>query len=321
MMKRLTIPLLAVDGGGTKCRAVLVDRERNILGSAGAGACNYQGVGRAAAELELAKAIEAAVSALKRPSQQPIEVECAVLGLAGLDTEYDRKILLEMVKQVLTRLNIVAKNLLVENDGLVALLGATNGEPGVLVIAGTGSIAYGINEQGISARTGGWGHRVGDEGSGYWIGKNAITAILQAADGRGEVTELAASILPYLGLRDAEELFNWTYSSRYSVENVGELSRLVSAVAAGGDAVAKRILAAAGEELFAAAKAVIDRLDMRHKEFTYILQGGVLQNEGVIRALVVERLQQYSPLAKLDLAKNEPIYGVIAKGLAYLRGE
>ncbi|MCK9905219.1 hypothetical protein MXD63_35165, partial [Frankia sp. Cpl3] len=241
MMERLTIPLLAVDGGGTKCQVVFADRQRNIRGSGRAGACNYQGSGTKSAALELTKGINAAVLELKQAlgasQAEEIEVECAVFGMAGLDTEHDRSIIFAMVQQVLQQLKIRVKQLLVENDGLAVLLGATNGEPGVLVIAGTGSIAYGINHAGISARAGGWGHRVGDEGSGYWLGKQAITAILQAADGRGKPTSLHKWILPHLGLQHPEELFNWSYGPCYSVEKVGELSRFVSLAAADGDEV------------------------------------------------------------------------------------
>lgn len=323
MMERLTIPLLAVDGGGTKCQVVFADRQRQIRGSGRAGACNYQGSGTEAAAEELRKGIGAAALELRQTlgvsQDQAIEAECAVFGMAGLDTEYDRSIILAMVQQVLAQLNIAVKHLLVENDGLAVLLGATNGEPGVLVIAGTGSIAYGINEMGISARSGGWGHRVGDEGSGYWMGKQAIIAILQAADGRGKSTSLQKHLLPHLGLQHPEELFNWSYGPDYSVEKVGELSRFVSIAAAEEDEVAKGILAAAADELFCAARAVIDRLAMKEKPFKIILQGGVLQNDDVVRQLVIEKLNQYSPQGKLDKARNEPIYGVIEKGFAHLR--
>ena len=261
MMERLTIPLLAVDGGGTKCQVVFADRQKHVRGSGRAGACNYQGSGTEAAARELLKGIGSAALELKQalgsPQAEEIEVECAVFGMAGLDTEHDRSIIFAMVQQVLQQLHIRVKHLLVENDGLAVLLGATNGEPGVLVIAGTGSIAYGINEEGISARAGGWGHRVGDEGSGYWLGKQAIIAILRERTEEENRLSLAKWILPHLGLRQSEELFNWSYGPDYSVKKVGELSRLVSFAAAYGDEAARNILISAAEELFAAARSVI----------------------------------------------------------------
>lgn len=329
-MAAVRIPLLAVDGGGTKCLAVLVDRSRQEVGTGRSGSCNYQGIGEEAAARELAAAIRQAMEdasernglahmlAAASDGKPEWDVECAVFGIAGLDTEHDRQVISDMVRVVLQQLRIHVRHLIVENDGFAALLGATGGKPGILVIAGTGSIAFGVNEAQETARAGGWGHRVGDEGSGYWIGKQAIMAVLKAADGRGETTVLKELILPYAGLQQVDELFNWTYSPHYSVDKVGELSPLVSQAADAGDRVAEAILQSAGEELFQAARAVIDHLQMTSKPFQMILQGGVLQNDERVRKIVVERVSGYASRVMIEEAQNDPIYGVISKGLAYL---
>ncbi|MED2254612.1 BadF/BadG/BcrA/BcrD ATPase family protein [Brevibacillus parabrevis] len=329
-MAVVRIPLLAVDGGGTKCLAVLVDRAAREVGQGRSGSCNYQGIGEEAAARELIAAIRQAMAdAVSRGAGKELgleqaagelewEIECAVIGIAGLDTEHDRRVISRMVSKVLYQLGIRVQHLIVENDGFAALLGATGGKPGILVIAGTGSIAFGVNDAQETARSGGWGHRVGDEGSGYWIGKQAIMAVLRAADGRGEPTLLQNLLLPHAGLERVDELFNWMYSDFYSVEKVGELSPLVSQAALAGDQVATRILQVAGEELFAAVRAVIDALDMKEKPFQMIMQGGVLQNDDRVRTIVVERVQQYAAQVVIEKAQNDPIYGVIAKGLAYL---
>ncbi|WP_312112192.1 N-acetylglucosamine kinase [Brevibacillus reuszeri] len=329
-MAVVRIPLLAVDGGGTKCLAVLVDRSRQEVGMGRSGSCNYQGIGEEAASRELIAAIAQALEDAKARSglatqsesmtsgQVEWEVECAVFGLAGLDTEHDRQVICGMVENVLQSLNVNVRHLIVENDGFAALLGATGGKPGILVIAGTGSIAFGVNEKQQTARAGGWGHRVGDEGSGYWIGKQAIMAVLKDADGRGEKTILKELLLPYVGLTRVDELFNWTYSSHYSVDKVAELSPLVSQAANANDQVAQTILQVAGEELFLAVRAVMDQLEMKNKQFQMILQGGVLQNDERVRELVIERVNRYASQVVIENAQNAPIYGVIAKGLAYL---
>jgi N-acetylglucosamine kinase-like BadF-type ATPase len=329
-MAAVRIPLLAVDGGGTKCLAVLVDRSRQEVGTGRSGSCNYQGIGEEAASRELISAIrQAQEDALARngmpghfgklpAAETEWEVECAVLGLAGLDTEQDRQVITGMVRRVLQQLHIRVHHLIVENDGFAALLGATGGNPGILVIAGTGSIAFGVNDAQETARAGGWGHRIGDEGSGYWIGKQAIMAVLKAADGRGEATVLKDLLLPFIGLTKVDELVNWTYGPLYSVDKVGELSPLVSRAADAGDPVAASILQVAGDELFQAARAVIDNLNMKNKSFRMILQGGVLQNDDRVRESVVQRICSYASHVVMENAQNDPIYGVIAKGLAYL---
>lgn len=298
------LPLLAVDGGGTKCLAVFADHEERIIGQGRSGSCNYQGIGVEAAAREIAAAIKAAMDDVRQTDQRfagdaPWEVECAVFGLAGLDTEHDRIILEAMVQNILTDLHIEVDQLTVENDGFAALLGATGGEPGILVIAGTGSIAFGINEAGVTARAGGWGHRVGDEGSGYWIGKQAITAVLKCADGRGKPTQLTEEILSFLGLPNTDALVNWTYGSDYSVEKIGELSRLVSQTAERDDMVAIQILQRAAEELADTAKAVVDRLSLKEKKFIMILQGGVLQNAGIVREQVEKLVAGYAPYVQV----------------------
>ncbi|NRF92020.1 N-acetylglucosamine kinase [Paenibacillus frigoriresistens] len=323
-METLKIPLLAIDGGGTKCFAVFMDLEGNMLGQGKGGSCNYQGIGRDAAVRELIHGIQEAIVDLGRDSEDftkysNIEIECAVFGLAGLDTEYDRQIIMGLVSEVLEYLHIQVQHLVVDNDGFAALLGATAGEPGILVIAGTGSIVFGINGQGETTRSGGWGHRVGDEGSGYWIGKQAVMAILKAYDGRSEATRMGEWIFPHLGMNNEEELFNWIYSSDYSVEKLSELSRLVSLAALEGDYVAETILTAAGHELFLCVRAVIKQLKFEDKPFKMILQGGVLQNEDLVGDTLVQKLIELTPLVQLETAKKEPIYGVMAMGISYLK--
>ncbi|MED4907934.1 BadF/BadG/BcrA/BcrD ATPase family protein [Brevibacillus centrosporus] len=327
-MAAVRIPLLAVDGGGTKCLAVLVERSGQEVGSGRSGSCNYQGSGEEAAARELMQAISQALGeALTHYPNVPStpsaewEVECAVFGIAGLDTEHDRQVITGMVQRVLQQLHVHVRHLIVENDGFAALLGATGGKPGILVIAGTGSIAFGVNDAQETSRAGGWGHRVGDEGSGYWIGKRAIVAVLKAADGRGAPTLLKDLLLPFIGLSRVDELFNWTYGSFYSVDKVGELSVLVSQAADQGDPVALEILQDAGEELFLAVRAVIEALHMKDKPFQLILQGGVLQNDDRVREIVIDRVNRYASSAVIENAQNDPIYGVIAKGLAYLDGQ
>lgn len=344
-MMTATVPLLAVDGGGTKCLAVFADTEGRMLASGRAGSCNYQGAGREPAALELTRAIQEAkrqlaVSAAvgnKPPESDvesaslaqketanimedgPLHVTCAVFGVAGLDTEYDRQVIEGMVREALARTEVTADRIFVENDGVAALLGATGGAPGILIIAGTGSIMFGINDQGKSARSGGWGHRIGDEGSGYWIGKQAINAVLRGFDGRGSHTALTGKLLRHLGLRTEEELFNWVYSAEYSVNKTAELARYVSEAEQEGDEIACLILETAADELFLGARSVMSKLGMATASFTVILQGGVLQNNPLVRNRLAAAFRSVSPLALIDEAKKEPIYGVIAQGLQLLR--
>jgi N-acetylglucosamine kinase-like BadF-type ATPase len=327
-MTQLKIPLLVVDGGGTKCLAIILDREGKELGRSQAGSCNYHGTGVEASARELKKALsdtfmtffqkETSAEGMMANPELEIEIECAVFGMAGLDTTKDFTVIENIIKNVCKELSITAKQVMIENDGLLTLYGETNGKPGVLLIAGTGSIACGINNKGESARVGGWGHRIGDEGSGFWIGKQAIQAILQAYDGRGEVTKLTESILSHLHMKAPEELVNWVYSKEYSVKQVSALTYHVNKAAEADDAVANKILSRAAEELCISAEAIIQKLCLSEREFSVVLQGGVLKNIRIVRQKVEQYFQKYGSSVQIDTAKREPIHGGIVRGLSYL---
>ncbi|WP_201318862.1 MULTISPECIES: N-acetylglucosamine kinase [unclassified Paenibacillus] len=318
-----TFSLLAVDGGGTKCRAVVADVRGGWLGEGRAGSSNYQSVGQDAAAREVSLAVKAALTdagyAPERDGSGGVKLGCAVFALAGLDTEQDRTVLTALVVEVLHGLDIQVDRLIIENDGFAALLGATDGAPGVLVIAGTGSIVYGVNKEGMNCRAGGWGHLVGDEGSGYWIGKKAITAVMKAEDGRGRPTRLTERLLSHLGLNNAEELYNWTFSPEYSVERVAQLWEVVSQALNDGDEASRLLVEEAADELYQGASAVIRNLSMENEKFSVILQGGVLQNAPYLRGLICGRIRSDFPSAQWDSAKKEPVYGVISMGLAHIR--
>jgi len=143
---------------------------------------------------EAAEAITAAVEAAAE--EAGVEAfSAACLGIAGTDRPSGRDALMGMLEIPSGRVRIVT-------DAVAALAGATGGGPGVIVISGTGSIAYGVDSEGGTARAGGWGWMVDDEGSGYDIGRKAMAAALRAHDGRGEPTTLADKVKSVLGLRD-----------------------------------------------------------------------------------------------------------------------
>lgn len=310
-MNKDTIELLAVDGGGTKTHAVLVNAEGTILGEGRAGASNYQVVGEDGAKEALIEAVLAAFTEVGGL----VNVEKAVFALAGIDTSKDEKIVEGVVQRVVTDLSIQIDHLLIENDCLSALLGATQNKAGILLIAGTGSIVYAHDGNKRIVRSGGWGHRVGDEGSGYWIGKHAIQSVLKMQDGRGERTLLARLVLDKLGFNRIEDLYNWTYSDSYSVDDVGALASVVDEAYKLGDAVSKRILDHATDELILLIKTVMEKADIQQEDFDLILQGGVFHHNTYIKNQVLERIQQYTTKVNFVRTTEEPIRNIIKRGL------
>ena len=188
--------MLGIDAGGTKTVALLADAEGTVVGEGRAGGANLQAHG----ELEVEKILHHVIDvAMEGRSELPAAV---CLGLAGVDREGDGQV----IRGIMRRLGFREHTLIV-NDALIALVagvplreGNTTVSQGVVLISGTGSIAYGVNRQGLAARAGGWGTSLGDEGSGYWIGRRALKAVARATDGRGPHTRLTALVLAHFSL-------------------------------------------------------------------------------------------------------------------------
>jgi N-acetylglucosamine kinase-like BadF-type ATPase len=208
----------------------------------------------------------------------------------------------------------------VVNDALVALEAGAPGLPGIVVISGTGSIAYGRNAHGAGARAGGWGHVIGDEGSGYWIGRHALAAVVRAVDGRGPRTELTEDVLAHFGVPNAAGLVDIVYNREVPRRNVATLGPIVQRACDRGDAVATQVLERAAEELVLAAGSVAARLEMRGDPFPFILAGGVFR---VVSWLVDElerRLVEVAPRCQVRPLAEEPAAGAVSLALQEARG-
>src|SRR5260370_33581161 len=187
--------VLGIDAGGTKTVCQFADDRGEILSEARRGGANLQAVGELDVEKVLHDVMEEAIGELDvRPS-------AICLGIAGVDRPDDARV----VRAIMKRIGYQAK-VLVVNDALGALEAGAPDQPGVVVIAGTGSIAYGRNERNQAARAGGWGYMLGDEGSGYWIGPAAVRAGLRGGDRRRAAKQVTGPVLNYYGGPRAPEL-------------------------------------------------------------------------------------------------------------------
>ena len=256
--------VLGVDGGGSATRSVIISTEGEVLATAEAGPSNPITIG---AERALANILEAVDEASARCGVH--EFLASRLGVAGTDRSKLRQELLDGMRSTFGDKAIVS-------DAASALAGGTGCRPGVVVIAGTGSIAYGENRLGETARAGGWGWRLGDEGSGYTIGLKAIMAALRAQDGRGPETVLKQKIVSHLGLGSMEDIVDWVYEPGREPRDIAYLVPLVREAEAEGDEAAALVMAEAGAKLGFVANAVIRRLGMSG-EFPVSLNGGVFK--------------------------------------------
>lgn len=193
------------------------------------------------------------------------EVRCLCLGLAGVDRKEER----DWVRKHIG----IAEKVSINNDALVALIGAFPGEAGIILIAGTGSICLGVNEKGEVARSGGWGYLLGDEGSGYYLGREALIAALKDLDGRGQKTLLRKEIESRFRLKRIDHIIPMVYRGELNREGIARLAPLVLETAAKGDDAARMIVAEAGRQLGRMVTAVTQRLGLKKPRVA--LSGGL----------------------------------------------
>ena len=301
--------VLGIDAGGTKTVALLADGNGQILGEGRAGAANLQTEG----ELEVEKILHTVIERATDGRHPPLAAVC--LGMAGVDRQDDAVI----IRDVMRRLGF-RSNALIVNDALIALVAGAGANPGVVVISGTGSIAYGVSHQGVAARSGGWGPTLGDEGSGYWIGRRALAAVMREFDGRGPQTELSGLVLKHFSLSRAEGLVAEIYHQPQDRRIIAALASVVDRAREEGDPVALDILSHAADELALAAASVISRLDMRGEQFPILLAGGMLRESLWLSGEVRSRMAEAAPRAVVAPLTNEPAVGAVRLAIAEASG-
>jgi N-acetylglucosamine kinase-like BadF-type ATPase len=270
---------------------------------------NLHAAGELAVEKVLHAVMESAIG------DRAIVPAAICLGIAGVDREDEARTVRAIMQRIGRR-----SRLLVVNDALIALVAGARDAPGVVIIAGTGSIVYGRNAAGEAARAGGWGHMIGDEGSGYWIGREALAAVMRAGDGRGPETALTDEVLAHFEIVDVSRLPKIVYDQEMPRVNVAALGPLVDRVAAQGDATAAGILERAADELALAARSVAARLEMRGDAFTFHLAGGVFRAVPRLAGELGRRLVEVAPRCHVQLLEQEPAAGAVWLALAEARG-
>lgn len=295
LKKRVRIPqpefFVGVDGGGTKTRAVVMDGAGRIIGEGLAGPSNPLRVGVASAASAVRAAIEAACEAA---NVSRVDIASAEIGLAGVRRRAHLRV---SMREALCGLGIESLN--VVSDADIALFGATAGRPGLVVIAGTGSNCCGINKNGRRACAGGWGPVAGDEGGGSWIARQALQAIAQATDERGEPTKLIEAAYLYFGATNPDELATAIYAPSVTHDRLAGFCKYVIETAQAGDKIAHEIVTRAGRELGVAAVTVIRRLGMKSERFQVAFVGGVFAAGEMILAPLREEIERIAPQAFL----------------------
>ncbi len=291
---------LGVDGGQSGTIALIGDLSGRVLGVGSGGPCNH--VSEAEGRQKLAGAVSDSLSAAcDRAGLDPESVRFATacFGMSGGPED----------KQDILRAIVPSDILVVTDDAVIAHAGATGGEPGIVTIAGTGSIAFGRNAWERTARAGGWGHIFGDEGGGFDIVRQAVRAALREEEGWGPPTRLRASLLEATGSTNANHVMHLFYTPEWPRSRVAALAPLVDEAAMGGDGIAMDILRNSAQQLALLTSSVRGQLWKPGEPARVSWIGGVFRSR-----ILLERYRCLLELEEGNLA-GPPEFGPAAGAL------
>ncbi len=291
--------ILGVDSGGTQMRGCLLRGNGELLALKDVPSANY-------VELrgEIAKHVVQLAQQLCEEAQISLpDIDLAGFCATGVGRPADRQLVTEALQHAR-----LAKHLVVESDALAALTGAFAGGPGIIVSAGTGAFAHARTHAGKILRVGGWGYLLGDEGSGYYLAKQALNAALQDWDGRGEPTKLRAIFEKHFGVTSIELIITHIYDPSFDRGRVAELAPLVFAAADEGDHVAKRLVEETGSELGRLARAAVEKFDAGG-DIPIALLGKLFRRVEVLLPAFWKVLQEEKHRLQLSEPRFEPLIG------------
>lgn len=301
--------VVGIDAGGTKTVAARATPDGQIVARARSGGANLNTHGELPVEVVLHEVMEA-VGAFDEGA--PLAV---CVGMAGVDRPDEAA----TIRAILRRLGC-RQHVTVVNDALVALVAGAGRPHGVCIVAGTGSIVYGVDGAGVAARAGGWGPVLADEGSAFSVGRQALAAVMRATDGRGPRTSLVPAVLTHYGVSTPEALVQSIYRAADQRRQVASLGPVVEGVRAQGDRVAEEILAQAADELARAAHSVAMQLSMRGDVFPFVLAGGMFMASPWMAEALTTRLVEVAPRATVAPFPIDPVRGAIVLACAEAEG-
>ena len=295
--------IVGMDGGGTKTAVTIAREPEDDLLTFAAGPINYNGGDAeaiAAAFAEIFNQIRVRCGNLQ-------EVGHICIGAAGISNPLVVRLLEQQVRQ-----HGYIGPLTITGDQETALYGAQNALQGIILIAGTGSICFGVNAQGEQHRTGGFGHLIDDEGSGYSIGRELLALLVRAEDGRIKDTIIPAMVYKQLGLSTVQEVIGFVYDKHTTKKEIAQLAPIMTAACDKGDAQALKLAERCAAGLYELVEPVIERLGLY--ESPIAIAGSVLQKSHVVKDALERRLAQSYPHTKLILPIKDAAYGAVLLG-------
>jgi glucosamine kinase len=301
--------VVGVDGGGSRTRVLVADEQgREIISVEGEGSAVRPGEAERSADVIAALIRDALASS----DMNHVTPKVVCVGVAGVGRDPERQALWQALAS-----RDVAEEVVVHADATVALDDAFGEGPGVLLIAGTGSVAFGRGPTGTFARCGGWGPFFGDEGSGAWIGRKALSVVTAAQDGREPETSLTGAVLTAAEVNEVSELVAWAAAA--SPSKLATLAPVVMSVAESGDLRANALLTLAVEELMLHLRTLARQLFVDERAAVPVaLAGGLLARGTALRKRLEHRLKSAVPGAQVRAEEVVPVRGAVRGALRFL---
>jgi N-acetylglucosamine kinase-like BadF-type ATPase len=297
--------------------ALLATADGKAIAAGAGGPGNFQAVGENAARACIEAAIDGALAAAPDGPVAREQVAAVAAGLAGMHVPADYERFTALMGRLLP-----ASRVRIYNDGEVALAAATGGREGIVVVAGTGSIAYGADRSGRSLRCGGWGYIIGDEGSAYAIARQALRAASRTADGRAPASTLVDALTTALGVPAFDDILHPVYGPPAMTRHqLAALAPLVTQCAADGDAAAQAVLTAAGKDLAALATTLARRLDLGAEPFPVACSGGVWKAGALVLEPFRQRVLATYPRVHIGSPLLTPMAGAVLLAISLLTAE
>ena len=308
--------MLIVDGGATKTALSLRNTANEVLFEAQTTSSNYQAIGGEKVFQVIHDLMLQVADYLNGIGNPKPTIQVAVFGLAGIDSQEGAATARRIVEHAIEEAHIHISKVIVENDAQSTMLGATNGQKGALLISGTGAIAYGTDGKGNIYRSGGWGHRVGDEGSGYWIGQEILRAVFRMEDGRGEYTLLKQLVYEELNIQTIDEASLWIFRPTYTNAQIASMTSLLRKAIAQSDTIAIKIAKEAAKELALLGATIMKKIGTTSDETVPLyLNGGAIVSNELILQLVTTQLRAQFPNIQIQACADKPIEYIARRAL------
>ena len=311
--------ILGVDGGGTKTVIRITNHYGTVASEIITGSGNYKSVGIEKASFNINKGILDAIKQLNIDiEREDIIFSSSCFGLSGLDCDKDNEIYKNIILNSKIRKFLNLEKIIFCNDSRIGLAAGSNNKNGIMIICGTGSNCFGINEEGKEAKANGWDYILGDEGSAYEIGVRALRLVMREYDGRGRKTLLSKIILEDLKLQSISDLIEWCYNIPFSSERFAALTKTVCRTAELGDKLSIKLLYEQAQEAFRSINVVAKKLKLTNRNFDIVYVGSVFRCEKYFKNVLTQMLKDKFPKINFIELTDKPVCGAIKMAISIL---